>query len=307
MKQNKISRAFSPGHITGFFHICDQNPDPLLKGSMGAGFSLAHGVTTLVSSGGSDNTTVITLNGRRTEKAAVSQTVIDLFFARANREPQPLTVDHRLAIPIGAGFGSSGAGALSLAYALNSHFSSPLAKEEAARLAHIAEVQCNTGLGTVIAETVGGLEIRTKAGAPGSGSIETIPLPQDIEVLSLIFGPLSTKNALKHPATKKKINTLGKVLVTRFARERTLNTFLDCSREFAEHTGLLTERVRNILAQCDARGFQCSMPMFGEGVFTLVPQKQSDDMLAIFNNFAAQAVIIKSTISTQGGRVIHVT
>jgi pantoate kinase len=208
---------------------------------------------------------------------------------------------------MGAGFGSSGAGALSLAYALNEHFSNPLTQEEAARIAHLAEVQCKTGLGTVIAETVGGLEIRTEAGGPGSGKIETIPVPEDIEVLSLVFGPLSTKKALNHPVTRKKINTLGKVLVARFSRDPTLKAFLDCSREFAEYTGLITERIRKIMSLCDAQGFQCSMPIFGEGVFTLIPKKQTTAISAIFNNFAARAVIIKSKISVQGGKVIHAT
>ena len=44
----KEFKAFSPAHITGFFEICDNNKEPLLKGSRGAGISLKKGVTTKV-------------------------------------------------------------------------------------------------------------------------------------------------------------------------------------------------------------------------------------------------------------------
>jgi len=308
MEKNKISRAFSPGHITGFFHICDQSPDPLLRGSLGAGFSLTQGVTTLVRKIGRDSSTsIININGKRAAQAAVSQCVIELFFAGLKSKPQPLQIDHRLTIPMGSGLGSSGAGALSLAYALNSSFSNPFTALKAAQIAHLAEVQCKTGLGTVIAESVGGLEIRTKAGAPGIGQIRTIPVSEDIEALNIVFGALSTKTALNDPATRTKINSRGEDLVTRFSRDLSLQAFLDCSREFAEYSGLITERVRKVMALLDARGFQCSMPMFGEGVFTLVQEKHSAEILALFDNYATGAVIIKSKINTQGGKVIHAT
>jgi pantoate kinase len=306
MKASKISKAFSPSHITGFFHICDQNNDPLLRGSLGAGFSLNKGVTTTVESNKhGTQSTIIKINGKVTNQAQVSQCVIDLFSARINDTLPPLLINHRFTIPMGSGFGSSGAGALSLAYALNSHFSYPLTQEEAARIAHLAEIHCKTGLGTVIAETVGGLEIRTQAGAPGIGQIKTVPVPKHTRVLCLIFGALSTKAALNDPAVRTKINTLGENSVTCFARDPSLRAFLNCSREFAEYSGLITERVRRVMALLDAADFQCSMPMFGEGVFTLVPKEHTAEILSLFDRFKTDSVIIKSTISTEGGKVIN--
>ena len=67
-----------------------------------------------------------------------------------------IIVEHHVEVPLGAGFGTSGAAALSLALALNEALSLGLSKIEAAQLAHVAEVECKTGLGTVIAETFGG-------------------------------------------------------------------------------------------------------------------------------------------------------
>jgi pantoate kinase len=306
MKGSNISKAFSPSHITGFFHIHDQSPDPLSRGSLGAGFSLNTGMTTIVRNNSrGTQPVIIKLNGKTTDQAKVSQSVVDLFSTHINHRLPPLLIEHRFTIPMGSGFGSSGAGALSLAYALNSHFSSPLTQTEAARIAHLAEIRCKTGLGTVIAETVGGLEIRTRAGAPGIGQIKTVPVPEHTEVLCLIFGALSTQMALGDPAVRTKINLLGEDLVTRFAQAPSLSAFLDYSREFAEHSGLITDRVRKVMSLLDAAHFQCSMPMFGEGVFTLVREKNTAEILSLFNRFKADSVIIKSTIPTEGGKVIY--
>ena len=50
--------AFSPGHITGFFQICDDSESPLEKGSRGAGVSVSKGVTTTVEMAPADNSTL---------------------------------------------------------------------------------------------------------------------------------------------------------------------------------------------------------------------------------------------------------
>jgi pantoate kinase len=206
---------------------------------------------------------------------------------------------------MGAGLGTSGAGALSLAYALNQLYGSPLSQEQAARLSHRAEVVCRTGLGTVIAETVGGLEIRTKAGAPGVGRVTVIPLPADIRALCLIFGPLSTRKALEDQATRKKINALGSTLVERFHAGPSLENFLGFSREFAEYTGLITPRVRTVMDALTTGDIPCSMPMFGEGIFTLVSGRALDRAMVILKQHRGGGVIINSRLDTQGGRNIN--
>jgi pantoate kinase len=307
------SQAFSPGHITGFFHICDQSHDPLKKGSLGAGFSLVHGVTTRVEGiGGAAGCSARTgqqagifINGQKAQEATVSELVLKLFFAKIKQKSLPLKVEHSVDIPIGAGFGSSGAAALSLAYALNSLFNSPLSQLEAAQLAHQAEVKCHTGLGTVIAESVGGLEIRKQAGAPGIGEIIIIPVPDKTVVLCLVFGSLSTKQALTDKRIRKRINLFGKQLVAELLANPCLEVFLTCSRRFAEHTGLITERVAKVMKILDSSRIPCSMPIFGEGLFTMIPEKDVPSVFKIIEGYKTQAAIIKSQIDPKGGRVIH--
>jgi len=306
MNNGTRAGAFCPGHITGFFQICDQGQDELAKGSLGAGFSLAQGVTTSVGhQQRPGSSTTIHINGRQTTHAMVSVRVTELFYSAIDLTPPALEIRHTIPIPMGAGLGTSGAGALSLAYALNRLYDLPLSREQAARIAHRAEVQYKTGLGTVIAESVGGLEIRTEAGAPGTGRVLCIPHPAETAVCCLIFGPLSTQHALQDTETRKKINDLGAVLVKEFGDNPSVESFLRLSRRFAEHTGLITERVRSVLTALDAENIPCSMPMFGEGIFTLIHPRDKSRVLRVFTQYKNSGTIIESSIDTQGGRVIN--
>ena len=65
---------------------------------------------------------------------------------------EPVRVKTELEMPFGSGFGASGAGALGCAYALNAHFDLGLTANQAAAVAHVAEVTNRTGLGDVIAQ-----------------------------------------------------------------------------------------------------------------------------------------------------------
>lgn len=303
------ARAFSPGHITGFFQLCDDTPSPLRKGSRGAGVSLTHGVTTEVHIKKSHrNRATIRINKRRTRSAHVSERALNLFLSRVGiKENHIFEIDHCIGIPIGAGFGSSGAGALSLVFALNKAFKAGLSREEAAQIAHVAEVECKTGLGTVIGETFGGLEIRAEPGAPGIGRILRLRLEQDTHdyrVVCLVFGPLSTKRLLQERRLRAALNRIGGELVDKIIKDQQVRRFMEYSREFAERTGLISSRIRPVLSRLDELPVRMSMLMFGEGVFGLVDSDTLKKVFAVFGEYSGRAAIITSEIDCKGVRVI---
>ena len=78
--------------------------------------------------------------------------------------PSPVRVETELLMPLGSGFGASGAGALSCAYALNGAFDLGLFASQVGEAAHGAEVVSGTGLGDVIAQSTGGLVVRLSPG-----------------------------------------------------------------------------------------------------------------------------------------------
>lgn len=298
--------SFSPAHITGFFQIFDKPRNPLFRGSRGAGISLAKGVKSTVRLRKSPRRSVkIKINGRTTETAHVSSSVVDAFLSIAG-EDYRIEIEHEIGVPIGCGLGSSGAGALGLALALNEAFGLKLSKIEAAQVAHIAEVKCKTGLGTVIAELSGGLEIRVKPGAPGIGEVKPIKVYGDYVLVCLPFGPISTKKALTNPKLRRLINKHGGKLVDELVAQPSVDKFLELSHSFAEDTMLITDRVGKVLTDADSHGFASSMAIFGETAFSLVKQNEVEELLRIFRKHAqSQHDIINAEIDFAGARILQ--
>lgn len=297
----KEASAFSPGHLTGFFQICDEPEDPLLKGARGAGFSITRGVHTKVKAGSSDRSSVtISINGEVTI-ADVSENVVARMVSGLDK-PYRVRVEHEVETPIGAGFGSSGGGALSLALALNEALGLGLSRPEAARVAHVAEIECRTGLGTVLAELTGGFGVLVKPGAPGIG--EAVKFSHGgLSAVCLTFGPIPTEEALSDPVLRRRINELGGKFVDELHRDQRSELFMQLSRRFAEHVGLITPRLRAVLEKADKAGILCTMAMFGEVVFSLVESERVDKVVEVFRQAAPWHDILVAEIDDNGARL----
>jgi len=302
----KEARAFSPCHITGFFQILDQPANSLYAGSRGAGVSLSRGLETIVKVRKALKSSLqVKINGSASNSTRVSKHVVDAFLSRFERiENFEIIVEHHAEVPIGSGFGTSGAAALSLALALSDVFGLGMSKMEAGKMAHAAEVECKTGLGTVIAEAFGGLEVRVKPGAPGIGETKNVPASKDYAVACLTFDSLPTEKFLTDKMTRKRINEFGGNLVDKLIEQPNVANFMNFSRQFAEHVGLITEKVRRVLNAADNVNFVCSMPMFGESVFTLIKQESLEELLKVFRKYGADGKIILSEIDFEGARLL---
>ena len=299
--------AFAPCHITGFFEIFDESTDALLVGSKGAGVSINLGAKTTVKiKKGSKYDLKVSINNQIVDFPRISERVVGAFISRlSNTSNLEISVDHRIEAPIGAGFGTSGAVALSLALALNEALQVGMSRIEAAQVAHIAEIKCRTGLGTVLAETFGGFEIRVRPGAPGIGEIKRLPLLEDTLVVSHVFGPLSTKEALTNSEIRARINRFGGDMVRELIGAPTITNFMKLSRRFAEHVGLMTEKVRQILIAADKAGITCSMPMFGESAFSVIEKSQLEPLLQIFRESSQSGQDIVGTVDHDGARLLR--
>ena len=266
--------AFAPGHLTGLFQICDQAADPLQRGARGSGISLDLGVyTTVTATPAAATSWSIKINGKQTDGAFVSENVLKKFSARIS--PHAIAVEHHVETPSVAGFGSSGAGALSLALALNEATGEGLTDNEAAQIAHLAEIECKTGLGSVFAAVRGGFGVLTKPGAPGVGDAVSYTDTDSLRVVYLYFGPIPTKEALSNPALRAKINELGGKYVDELAKERDAEKFMRLSRRFTEHVGLVTPKLRKVFQTMDAAGYTFTMAMFGEVAFGVMKKEKA--------------------------------
>ncbi len=297
--------AFSPSHITGFFEIIDEQSGLLLKGSRGAGICLSKGVKTYVKIKESSNPELkVSLNGKALKSTQLTRFVIDFFLPKNDRN-YSFFVDYDVQVPIGSGFGSSGACALSLSLALNEALGMGLSKVEAASIAHKAEIKCKTGLGTVIAETYGGFEARVKAGAPGIGEIMQIPISNDYSVACLSLGPISTKAMLSDEILLNRVNEAGKGLVDRFIAEPSPENFMILSREFSDSLSIYTNRVKKVLNELDDYGFKSSMAMIGETIFSFTKAKEAEELVKIFHKKArSEDRVILCSVDKKGARVL---
>lgn len=270
-------QAFSPGHITGFVQFPILQKDPLLNGSLGAGFCISNGVRTRVSVERSSRKNIsIHTNGKYVENAEVSKYVIDEYYSIMNKN-YFVDVEHEFDIPIGYGLGSSGAAALSLSYALNEAFGKPLSNVKAAQIAHKADFVCKCGVGTVIAEYYGGFEMRLSSGAPGIGRLEKIPV-YDRKAVLFCISPVSTKDFLTNKI--QLINGLGGKMLSKLGKNYSIDNFMDMSLEFARSINFMSDKCRNVVDDLLANNYKCSTAMFGETIFSLV---KNDDLANVKN------------------------
>ncbi|MDA7941162.1 MAG: GHMP kinase [Nitrosopumilus sp.] len=254
--------AFCPAHVTGFFKAFPGD-DPDRAGSTGAGFSLSVGVTTRVRvSAGSGH--VITASGHDPGGTAVSEHVLRQFEGIAG--PRRTEVCHEVGVPAGYGLGASAAAALSLSLALDAALGTGLGREGAARVAHRAEIACRTGLGDVIAALHGGLEVRTRPGAPGIGEVVS-RRSGDVAVISCI-APVRTSSFMRDGMDR--INGRGGRMVSEMLESPDTARFQEMSLEFARHAGVVTPRMEEAAARIRGAGAPCGVALFGETVFSLV-------------------------------------
>jgi len=294
--------AFSPCNITGFFRIHDSFHDPLRVGSTGAAVALANGVTTRVSLRRTRHPSIVSrFNGQRLDGKAVSNEVARIYSELDERSWQ-VEISHECRFPPGRGYGTSGAGALGLSLALNEAMGLSLSMLEAAQIAHLCEVECRTGLGTVASVFSGGLTVRRVPGAPEIGQVRKLTLPSSLRVVSATFGPISTRRVLADDYLKKTINNCGRALIERFLQDVSYSNFMSISRKFSNCVGLMSSRLRRAMNTLDSSGFSCSMMMLGESLFCLLPREDVSPVEEIFRS--NELTPATSKVARSGARLI---
>jgi pantoate kinase len=296
--------AYAPGHLTGLFQICDQSSDPIMKGSRGSGVSIDLGVYTKVECHPAIETGwTIRINGVQTNEAIVSENVLNKFHCYLP-SPMHVSVEHTIETPITAGFGSSGGGALSLSLALNKAAETGLTRLEAARIAHSAEIECRTGLGSVFAAERGGFGVLTEPGSPGIGQAINYPRDTTLRVVYLHYGPMLTKEALSNMDIRRKINELGGEFVNELRRKPTVDRFMLFSRRFTEHVGLATPRLKNLINAMDKTGYTFTMAMFGEVAFSVMKERQAEEAAVNLETIAPGYEAVVVSINEDGAKLV---
>src|SRR3989344_3871440 len=186
------AKAFAPANISCIFKIYEHK-NPRWMGSYGVGFTLNEGVVVEVSKSKRNE---IFFNNKPINFPAVKSAAKKL----TNKK---LKINIKSKLPLGCGFGLSGAGALAAAYAINKLLNLKKTKKELGIIAHTADTENRTGLGDVVNQFYGGFCLKLK---PSSYfEVRKIPL-NNIDVYCKYYSEISTKSVITNIKIKNKIN-----------------------------------------------------------------------------------------------------
>jgi pantoate kinase len=307
----RISRAFSPGGISSFFEICDRAANGKRAtnlenvGARGGGFGIERGVLTEVSVEEAEkNAMSIYINGRLAPEAETTKTVTEMLLQEATKT-YSVMIKHNVDIPVGAGFGSSAAGALTTALAFSKAIGLDLTYNQLGRIAHLAEIKCRTGLGTVGPLMLGGCVLTLEPGAPGIAILDRIPITTNHVVVAAVFGPTPTKEVLSSPKKRQQVNKWGRKTLEAILSEPSLENFLACCLSFAEKTGFMTPRLRELVKLAEKAGaIGAAQNMVGEAIHALTTLENVENVIHAFKQVLPREKIIVARVDIQGARLV---
>jgi pantoate kinase len=309
----KIARAFAPAAISSFFEIHDsENGKPIIEltkmGARGGGFGLEKGVSTKVTVDEAKcSGLTININGKQAPRAATTRVVVESLLSKQDK-CYIITVDHKIDVPIASGFGTSAGGALTAGLALKEALNLPLTYNQIGQIAHVAEIQCHTGLGTVSSLTfTGGCVLVVEPGAPGICQLDRIPLKPDYMVVAGFSSANTlTKNVLNDPNKKQMINRYGKKTLSSILSKPTLENFLDCCWDFSQKVGFATPKVRQLVSLAKQSGaLGAAQNMIGEAVHAVVHEEKASAVAEAFKQVLPSENVLTSRIDFQGARLIE--
>ena len=258
------AKAFAPGNLSCVFKIIP-HPEATKMHSLGMGFTITEGVVVTVSP--HSRPTAVEFNGSEIDFPTVVSVVQKV-------TPQPMKVAIDSPLPLGCGFGLSGAASLATTYALNALLQLGKSEEELAMIAHVAEVENRTGLGDVCAQYHGGCLVKLKRGYPLAA--ERLPIPAQ-PIYYRYFSSIQTKTILESAERRERINraadeTLQALEKLTKSESVDFNACIRLSKQFSLNSGLLEDtRVQETIREIEEAGGVASMIMLGNAVFSTHP------------------------------------
>lgn len=261
---NNIVRAFAPANISLVFKQYIQD-DPRWSGSYGFGFTLSEGV--LVSVKKAEKTAVF-FNDLKVDIPTVSDTIQAL-----TQDQVSVCIETKL--PLGCGFGLSGASALAVAYAVNKLFSINFPDTDLAIIAHTQEVKNKTGLGDVTNQFFGGFLLKQK---PSSYfSVKQLRVLEK-KVYCKVFGPLATKSVLEDQKLLADIKNKATTAMVSIEQLLVKNPVLSVGKifaianQFVQTSGLVKDKnVKNQIEEIEKNGGHATMVILGNAVISDIP------------------------------------
>ena len=233
--------ATAPGSVTTIFAPQDG------EASLGVSFATADGATVTVRPAAE---TVVFLDGERASIAPVTGVL--------HRLGGSAEVRVETEVPIGCGFGVSGAATLATALAANEMQGLGHERSALVEKAHRAEVAAGTGLGDVFIQDRGGLVWDRGHGLQRAACTGTIGYST--------FGHIATSDVLGDDETVRRVTRVGHETLANLNPRDGLVPLFEASWTFAMRTGLASKRIEQVVAEVRDAGGTATMAMVGDTV-----------------------------------------
>jgi len=307
----RTANAFAPAAISSFFQIYDTQDGAKITdleklGAIGGGFGLKKGVKTqVIAKKALENSIDVFINSKPEPHAKTTKTVVERLLAKT-QEKYTLTIKHQIEVPIGMGFGTSAGGALTAGLALKEALDLPLTYNDIGKIAHVSEIECQTGLGTVSSLTFsGGCVLVVEPGAPGICQLDRIPLTSDYVIVAGYYQEKISKTLLASPEKKRLINSYGKKALDAILAEPSLENFMECCWDFAQKANFASQNICKLVAAAKHAGaVGATQNMIGEAVHALVLEENAELVAEAFKQTLPPQQVILSKIDFQGARLI---
>ncbi len=211
----------------------------------------------------------------------------------------------RVDAPIGAGFGTSGASAVAVGLAAARALRLPLTYLGVGRIAHVSEVECGTGLGTVIGVMTGGVGLVVEPGAPGIGVVDRLLVDDDIAIVAGFFRGIRKSDILFSDSQLERIRVVGRKTMERILRDPTLENFFKACNGFMKAAGFATESVFRLAEEAKAAGaIGATQNMIGEAVHAAVYPDDLEAVLKVFYKYLPRNKVLIARIDHRGARLL---
>jgi len=263
------AKAFAPANISCIF-VIKKTKNPSKSGSLGLGFTVDKGVIVTIKKNTTNNT--IYFNNKKINLPTV-KTVIEKL------TDEKVVINIKSNLPLGCGFGISGACAIASSYALNKLLNLGKSKINLAFIAHISEIENGTGLGDVVNQFFGGFLIKYEPSY--KFKVKKLPI-NNKKIYYKYFSSIETKKIISNIKIKNDINISGLVSLNKIKKlkNKSLKNLIKISKEFSVKSSLLqNKKIIEIIRKIEIKNGNASMIMLGNAVFSNIFFKESKELI----------------------------
>lgn len=252
--------AVSPASISFIFQVCKKRNGGIL-GSIGIGATVDKYVKVTAKPASS---TQIYFNEK-----PISFHPVETVIQKLTQKSVEISIHSEL--PLACGFGISGASSIATAYAVNKLLNLHIDQETLSLLAHEAEIENRTGLGSVATQITGGFLVKNEPGIP----VLATRLPFiGKKIYTYILNPLETPKILQDGKKISRINSAATHALKTFSslKNPSLANVLEISFDYSLDSGILNnDRLTSIIEAIQREKGHATMAMIGYTIFSNIP------------------------------------